>query len=148
MADRPDRPLTFEEAVAVQDPARIARLENGESFKDRSLSDFYSEVIVHEDCEGNGDWIVDYFDDDGGCYVTIFAGPECEKRSRPRSDARNTGTRNMRNQGDRKRRKAARRRRENQLPGEMQARRVRPQGRWFGRQAAAGRGEELIHGEV
>ena len=30
MADRPDRPLTFEEAVAVQDPARIARLENGE----------------------------------------------------------------------------------------------------------------------
>jgi len=82
MADRPDRPLTFEEAVAVQDPARIARLENGESFKDRSLSDFYSEVIVHEDCEGNGDWIVDYFDDDGGCYVTIFAGPECEKRAR------------------------------------------------------------------
>ena len=25
---------------------------------------------------------VEYFDDDGGCYVTIFAGPESEKRAR------------------------------------------------------------------
>ena len=56
--------------------------KTAKSFKDRSVSDFYSEVIVHEDCEGRPEWIVDYFDDDGGCYVTIFAGPECEKRAR------------------------------------------------------------------
>jgi hypothetical protein len=27
-------------------------------------------------------WRVEYFDNDGGCYVTIFAGPEPERRAR------------------------------------------------------------------
>jgi hypothetical protein len=57
-------------------------LNNGERYEDPSVSSSQREVIVHEDCEGNGDWIVDYFDDDGGCYVTIFCGPENEKRAR------------------------------------------------------------------
>jgi hypothetical protein len=83
MPDRPDRPLTFEEAAAVQDPDRIARLTNGESYEDRSVKDTgRREVIVHEECQGNGDWWVEYFDDDGGCYVTIFSGPEREARAR------------------------------------------------------------------
>jgi hypothetical protein len=29
--------------------------------------------------ESNG-WRVEYFEADGGCYVTIFAGPAAEKR--------------------------------------------------------------------
>jgi hypothetical protein len=83
MPDRRDRSLTFEEAVAVQDPGRIARLTNGESYEDRSVKDRgMQEVMVHEECKGNGDWWVEYFDDDGGCYVTIFSGPECEARAR------------------------------------------------------------------
>ena len=28
------------------------------------------------------EWRVEYFDDDGGCYVTIFAGPAAERRAR------------------------------------------------------------------
>lgn len=31
---------------------------------------------------GNGEWRVEYQDDDGGCYVTIFAGPAAERRAR------------------------------------------------------------------
>jgi hypothetical protein len=36
-------------------------------------------VTVIEDSDGTGDWRVEYFDDDGACYITVFAGP------RPRS---------------------------------------------------------------
>jgi len=40
-------------------------------------------VCLHdEDCYGRGEWHVSYFDDDGGCYVTVFAGPEAEWRAR------------------------------------------------------------------
>jgi hypothetical protein len=28
-----------------------------------------------------GEWRVEYFDDDGGCYITIFAGPAAERRA-------------------------------------------------------------------
>ena len=28
------------------------------------------------------DWRVEYFDEDGGCYVTIFAGPLAEQRAK------------------------------------------------------------------
>jgi hypothetical protein len=27
-------------------------------------------------------WRVEYFDDDGGCYVAIFGGPAAERRAR------------------------------------------------------------------
>src|SRR5882757_5562209 len=54
------------------------------------------EVYVHQDRYGehdqvgNDEWGVEYMGSDGGCYVTIFAGPEAERerattsaRSRP-----------------------------------------------------------------
>jgi hypothetical protein len=31
---------------------------------------------------GSRAWRVEYFDADGGCYVTVFAGPAAEKRAR------------------------------------------------------------------
>jgi hypothetical protein len=38
------------------------------------------QVTVIED--QNGDWLVEYSDAGGGRYVTIFAGPEPERRAR------------------------------------------------------------------
>jgi hypothetical protein len=58
-------------------------MDNSDSFEDLTVSEpFHREVSVHEDHDGAGDWRVEYFDSDGGCYVTIFAGPEAEKRVR------------------------------------------------------------------
>jgi hypothetical protein len=58
-------------------------MENGESFEDVTVSDpFHREVFVHEDRYGTGEWRVEYFDAEGGCYVTVFAGPKAEKRAR------------------------------------------------------------------
>jgi hypothetical protein len=72
------RPRTYEEVVAAnaKDPfhaARLARLESGESFDG---------VSVHPDCEGGPHWFVEWFDGDGGCYVTTFNGPLAEQRAR------------------------------------------------------------------
>src|SRR3954451_11585752 len=67
------RPRTFEEVVAAQDPAETARLERGDRFVDPSVNAFHGEVSVNEDRYGTGEWRVEDFDDDGGCYVTIFA---------------------------------------------------------------------------
>ena len=39
-------------------------------------------MSVNEDRFGTGEWRVEYFDDDGGCYITIFAGPAAERRAR------------------------------------------------------------------
>ena len=39
-------------------------------------------VTVFEDRLEKGDWRVEYFDDDGTCYLTLFAGPEAEQRAR------------------------------------------------------------------
>jgi hypothetical protein len=41
-----------------------------------------SEITVFEDRANEGDWRVEYFDDDGGCYITIFAGVKAEERAR------------------------------------------------------------------
>jgi hypothetical protein len=41
-----------------------------------------SEIKVFEDRIVSGEWRVEYFDDDGGCYVAIFAGPAAEQRAR------------------------------------------------------------------
>ena len=60
----------------------MARLERGEHFTDPSVSPFHGGVSVNEDRHGSGEWRVEYFDDDGGCYVTIFAGPEAAQRAR------------------------------------------------------------------
>ena len=46
-----------------------------------------SEIKVFEDRIVSGQWRVEYFDDDGGCYVAIFAGPAAEQRARDYRDA-------------------------------------------------------------
>jgi hypothetical protein len=40
------------------------------------------DLSVREDKEAPGDWHAEYFDDDGGCFVTIFSGPHAEARAR------------------------------------------------------------------
>ena len=45
------------------------------------LMDPTHEVTIIEDQARNGDWRVEYFDADGGCYVTVFAGPKAEARA-------------------------------------------------------------------
>ena len=87
MPDEP-RPRTFKDVVAAEHPAERARMENGEGFEDVTVSNaFHREVSVHEDRYGTGEWRVEYFDDDGGCYVTMFAGPKVERRARDYFDA-------------------------------------------------------------
>jgi hypothetical protein len=72
----PDKPRSFKETVAAQEPADRARLANAESFEDVTVSSpFHRQVTVIEDGDATGDWRVEYFDDDGGCYVTVFAVP-------------------------------------------------------------------------
>jgi hypothetical protein len=41
-----------------------------------------SDISVFEDREEQGEWRVEYFDVDGGCYLTVFAGPGAERRAR------------------------------------------------------------------
>jgi hypothetical protein len=77
------KPRSFKETVAAQDPADRARLASAESFSDVMVRNpFYQQVTVIEDRDGTEEWRVEYFDDDGGCYVTVFAGPKAEKRAR------------------------------------------------------------------
>jgi hypothetical protein len=40
------------------------------------------EIRVLQGREESGLWRVEYCDGDGGCYVTIFAGPAAELRAR------------------------------------------------------------------
>ena len=78
-----DRPRTFAGVVAAQDPEERARLERGESYDDPAISDpFQRQVMVFEDRHGSTEWRVEYFDNDGGRYVTVFSGPEAERRAR------------------------------------------------------------------
>jgi hypothetical protein len=78
----PDKPRMFEEVGVAQDPADRARLANSESFADVTVSSpFHRQVTVIEDCEDTAEWRVEYFDEDG-CYVTMFAGPQAERRAR------------------------------------------------------------------
>jgi len=70
-----DRSRTFEEVVDATDPEEIARLNRGEKYADTAVADQNQrEVRAHEDRYGSGEWHVSYFDDDGGCYITVFAG--------------------------------------------------------------------------
>lgn len=39
------------------------------------------DASVFPDVDHPNDWRVEYQDDDGGCYVTIFAGPFAERRA-------------------------------------------------------------------
>jgi hypothetical protein len=87
-----DRPRTFAEVVAAEDPAERERRERGDTFKDAGVeNDFHADVDVQEDREHPGEWRVEYSDDDGGCYVTLFAGPEAERRARDYFNALRSG---------------------------------------------------------
>jgi hypothetical protein len=84
-------PSTFAEVVAAEHPTGRALMDKVEGFEDPTVRDpFQREVSVHEDLHGAAEWRVEYFDSDGGCYVTIFAGPEAEKRARDYFDALRT----------------------------------------------------------
>jgi hypothetical protein len=48
-------------------------------------------VSVHPDCEGGSHWFADWFDSDGGYYVTTFDGPMAEQRAREYFDALKSG---------------------------------------------------------
>jgi hypothetical protein len=48
------------------------------------------EIEVFEDRIISGQWRVEYFDGDGGCYVAIFTGPAAEQRARDYGDALTT----------------------------------------------------------
>jgi hypothetical protein len=62
------------------------------AFEDASVANpSQRDVSVHEDRYIGGDWRVEYFDADGGCYVTIFAGQAAEERARDYFNALNTG---------------------------------------------------------
>jgi hypothetical protein len=52
--------------------------EPADSFIDPSKG----RVMVFADREHADAWRVEYTDYDGGCYVTIFAGPAAERRAR------------------------------------------------------------------
>jgi hypothetical protein len=87
-----DKPKTFEEVVAATDPELRERIERAEIYSDPAVeNDFHADVILHEDLDGNGQWRVEYQDDDGACYVTIFAGPAAERRARDYFNALKTG---------------------------------------------------------
>ena len=87
MADKP----TFDELVAAMDPGVRERVERAQIYSDPAVeNDFHADVILQEDLEGNGEW-VEYQDDDGGCYVTIFAGQAAARRARDYFNALKTG---------------------------------------------------------
>jgi hypothetical protein len=78
-----NRPGTFEEVFAAQDPAEREQRKRDERYRDRAVEqDVHADVWLVEDRNASGIWRVEYQDDNGGCYVTIFAGPVAEKRAR------------------------------------------------------------------
>ena len=84
----PDRPRSFREVLDAQTAAEQERLATAEAFKDVLVRNpFQQDVTVTEDLDGTGEWRVEYFDDDGACYVTVFAGPQAERRARDYFDA-------------------------------------------------------------
>jgi hypothetical protein len=50
-----------------------------------------SEITAFEDRQREGEWRVEYFDDDGVCYATVFAGPEAERGARDYAHALKAG---------------------------------------------------------
>jgi len=88
-----DRPRTFAEIVAAQDPAERERWKRAEWFADARASgdDFHALVTVIEDQARKGEWRVEYLDMGGACYLTWFAGPEAERRARDYFQALKSG---------------------------------------------------------
>lgn len=48
-------------------------------------------IQVFQDRAGLPEWRVEYFDTEGGCYVTAFSGPEAERRARAYGEALESG---------------------------------------------------------
>jgi hypothetical protein len=87
-----NRPRMFAELLAAIDPALRKCIERGQLYRDHAVeNDFRADVILHEDHGGDGEWLVTYQDDDGGCYVTMFAGQAAERRARDYFGALKTG---------------------------------------------------------
>jgi hypothetical protein len=87
-----DPPRTFQELVAAMNPAERERFGRYESYRDRAVEqDFHADVWLVADRRERGVWRVEYKDDDGGCYVTIFAGPVAEQRARDYFEALQAG---------------------------------------------------------
>ena len=68
------------------------RLERGTAPLATVTAMLVGEISVFADHQLNGDWRVEYFDNDGGCYVTIFSGPAAEMRARDYYAALAAGT--------------------------------------------------------
>ena len=60
----------------------MSKVGRGERFVDPTINSFDAEVSVNEDRDGSDERRVEDFDKHGGCYVTIFAGPEAALRAR------------------------------------------------------------------
>jgi hypothetical protein len=58
-------------------PTERTRLGRVETFERDQV-----EVSLGEDRDEPGDWRVEYSDEGGDCFVTIFAGPAAEQRAR------------------------------------------------------------------
>jgi hypothetical protein len=67
------------------DPAAIYPLRRA------GLGGRMTDLKLFEDKASPGAWRVEYFDDDGGCYVTVFGGPQAEDRARDYYAALRTG---------------------------------------------------------
>jgi hypothetical protein len=80
------------EVVAATDPDVLKRIERAESYRDATVAnDFHADVVLQEDRDGNGEWLVSYQDDDGAMYVTVFSGPVAGRRARDYFEALKTG---------------------------------------------------------
>lgn len=51
----------------------------------------FSRATGRRDREDPADWRVEYQDDDGSCFVTIFSGPQAQARARAYYAALETG---------------------------------------------------------
>jgi hypothetical protein len=50
-----------------------------------------TELLLFQDRFRSGEWRVEYFDDDGCCYVALFAGRAAEARARSYFNALKSG---------------------------------------------------------
>jgi hypothetical protein len=73
-------PRSFDEIIAVLNPAERARIERIETFSDPNAPVGEAEVSLAEDRDQPGEWRIEYFHEADG-YVTIFAGPMAQQRA-------------------------------------------------------------------
>jgi hypothetical protein len=54
------------------------------------MSNSFDTVLLQDSIDPDA-WRVEYFDNDGGCYVAIFAGPAADQRARDYREALTAG---------------------------------------------------------